>query len=231
MTLKNFYGLKRIEKKIGVLKSIFDLYVKKELVGYLKFGKIVGVKKLIEYLAINNGQKIKHEEAACKCSLKQHRVKEYIEILKETFLVAAIRPFFTNKNKELVKIPKIYFLDNGVRNFFINNFNKVELRNDSGFLFESFVLQELTKSGLDNIKFWQDKQKHEVDFIADLISKQTPIEIKFKEKLKQNDFIGLNTFLANYNPKKAYLINTGEQKDKGKIKIRLPFNLNKSITP
>jgi len=219
------------EKKIGVLKSIFDLYVKKELVGYLKFGKIVGVKKLIEYLAINNGQKIKHEEAACKCSLKQHRVKEYIEILKETFLVAAIRPFFTNKNKELVKIPKIYFLDNGVRNFFINNFNKVELRNDSGFLFESFVLQELTKSGLDNIKFWQDKQKHEVDFIADLISKQTPIEIKFKEKLKQNDFIGLNTFLANYNPKKAYLINTGEQKDKGKIKIRLPFNLNKSITP
>ncbi len=219
------------EKKVNVLKSIFDLYAKKELVGYLKFGKIVGVKKLMEFLAINNGQKIKCEEAAYRCSLKQYQVKEYLEILKETFLITPIRPFFTNKNKELVKIPKIYFLDNGVRNFFINNFNGVKLRSDSGFLFEGFVLQELIKSGFGNIKFWQDKQKHEVDFVADQISKQTPIEIKFKEKLKQSDFIGLNVFMANYNPKKAYLINTGVQKSKGKIRIKLPFNLNKNLAP
>lgn len=217
------------EKKVDVLKSIFDLYVKKELVGYLKFRKIVGVKKLIEYIATNNGQKIKYEEAAYKCSLKQYEVKEYIEILKETFLVTLVRPFFSNKNKELIKIPKIYFLDNGVRNFFVNNFNKVELRNDSGFLFEGFVLQELTKTGFDNIKFWQDKQRHEVDFIVDLISRQIPVETKFKEKLKQSDFIGLNTFLEDYNIKKAFLINLSMQKNNKKIKMKLPFNLNKSI--
>ncbi|MBU2100875.1 ATP-binding protein, partial [Candidatus Micrarchaeota archaeon] len=217
------------EKKVDVLKSIFDLYVKKELVGYLKFGKIVGVKKLIEYIATNNGQKIKYEEAAYKCSLKQYEVKEYIEILKETFLVTLVRPFFSNKNKELIKIPKIYFLDNGVRNFFINNFNKVELRNDSGFLFEGFVLQELIKTRADNIKFWQDKQRHEVDFIVDLISRQIPVETKFKEKLKQSDFIGLNTFLENYNIKKAFLINLSMQKNNKKIKIKLPFNLSKNI--
>ncbi|MFH1588051.1 MAG: ATP-binding protein [Candidatus Diapherotrites archaeon] len=215
------------EKKVIVLESIFDLFVKKELVGYLKLGKMLGIKKLIEYLAINNARKIKYDEAAVKCSLKEYEVKEYLEILKEVFLINIVRPFYSNKNKELVKIPKTYFLDNGVRNFFINNFNKINLRNDSGFLFEAFVLQELIKSGQSNIKFWQDKQKHEVDFIIDLISRQIPIEVKFKEKLKHSDFIGLNTFIENYKTKENYLINLEVQKKKEKINLKLPFNLNK----
>ncbi len=215
--------------KIKILKSIFDLYVKKELVGYLKFGKILGVKKLIEFLAVNNGQKIKYEETADRCSLKQYEVKEYVEILNETFLINIIKPFYTNKNKEIVKIPKIYFLDNGVRNFFINDFNELKLRNDSGSLFEGFVMQELLKGGVDNLKFWQDKQKHEVDFIIDLISRQIPIEIKFKKKLKYEDFIGLNTFLESHKASKKYLVNIGIQNKIKKINLVLPFKLKNLI--
>jgi len=49
-------------------------------------------------------------------------VKNYIEILKETFLVSVHPPWFSNRNKELVKMPKIYFSDSGVRNYFIKNF-------------------------------------------------------------------------------------------------------------
>lgn len=213
------------EDKIKVLKSIFDLYVKKELVGYLKFGKILGVKKLIEFLAINNGQKIKYEEVADRCSLKQYEVKEYIEILKETFLINILKPFYKNKNKELVKIPKIYFLDNGVRNYFINDFNDLKLRSDSGFLFEGFVMQELLKLDKGDLKFWQDKQKHEVDFIIDLISRQIPIEVKLKDKLKHKDFIGLNSFLESYKSNEKYLINLGSQIKRNGINLILPFKL------
>ncbi len=220
---------KKSDEKVKVLKNIFDLYVKKELVGYLKLSKILGIKKLIEYLAINNGQKIKYDEVSDACSLKQYEVKEYIEILKETFLIDIIRPFYTNKNKELVKIPKIYFLDNGVRNFFINNFNDTKLRGDSGFLFEGYILQEMIKSGMENIKFWQDKQKHEVDFVIDYINRQVPIEVKYKKKLKSEDFLGLDNFMQEYKIKKCYLFNIGVQKKTGKINIKLPFNLIKIL--
>jgi len=213
--------------KIEVLRSIFDLYVKKELVGYLKFGKVLGIKKLIEYLAVNNCQKIKYDEAADRCSLKQYEVKKYIEILKETFLIQTIRPFFTNKNKEIVKISKVYFIDNGVKNFFTNNFNKIDIREDSGLLFEAFVFQELIKLRFDNLKFWEDKQKHEVDFIIDLINEQIPVEVKFKNKLTKKDLIGLKVFLNNYKKvKKAYLININTRETKDKINIKLPFNLS-----
>lgn len=210
------------EKKIEILKSIFDLYVKKDLVEYLNINNILQVKKLIEFLAINNGQKIKYDEIAELCSLKLKEVKDYLEVLQETYLIYIARPFFTNKNKELVKIPKIYFIDNGVRNFFINHFNPVGLRDDAGFLFEGYVLSELLKSGKESITFWQDKNGHEVDLVLD----NEIVEVKFKTSLKHEDFIGLEAFGRHYkDTKKPYLINLGVQEKKGKITLRLPYSL------
>lgn len=214
------------EEKIEVLISIFDLYIKKDLVEYLRIEKILEVKRLIEFLAVNNGQKIKYEEIAKLTSLNFKDIKRYLEILEETYLIKMLRPFYTNKNKELVKIPKIYFIDNGVRNFFTNNFNQLNLRNDSGFLFEGFVISELLKKGEKNLKFWQDKNDNEVDIIMEK-EKIIPIEVKFKQKLKSEDFRGIETFLKEYPKiKKSYLINLGVQKSSKKTSFLLPYSLN-----
>ncbi len=219
---------KTANDRMEVLKSIFDLYVKKDLVEYLKIEKILKVKKLIEYLAINNGQKTKYEEVSQICALSHEEVNNYIELLRETYLLCILRPFFTNKNKELVKIPKIYFIDNGVRNFFINNFNSIGLRSDAGFLFEGYVISELIKAGIDTefLKFWQDKNKHEVDIIIDNLKNQMPIEIKFKVTLRNEDFIGLKAFSHEYkSTKNLYLINLGVQKKMKGVNVKLPYML------
>ncbi len=217
--------------KIEVFESIFDLYVKKDLVEYLNINKILNVKRLIEILAINHAQKIKFEEIASICALKEYEVKSYIEILKETFLISEVRPYFTSKNKELVKIPKIYFIDNGVRNFFMNQFGNIDNRQDSGFLFESYVLSELTKHGCKNIKFWQDKNNHEVDFIIDKVHKQIPIEVKYKKKLKHEDFVGLRAFIRQYpQTEETFLVNPALQNtqtiEKTTVSLKLPYNLD-----
>jgi len=214
------------EEKMEVLSSIFDLYVKKDLVEYLNMEKILETKKLIEFLAVNNGQKIKYDNLSAITSLKFNEIKRQIEILRETYIIEILRPFYTNKNKEIVKIPKMYFIDNGVRNFFINNFNELTLRNDSGFLFEEFVISELLKKGTRNLKFWQDKNGNEVDIIiegANLI----PIEVKFKQNLKSEDFRGIKAFLKEYSKvKKSYLVNLAVQKTLKKTKFILPYCLN-----
>ena len=218
------------EDKIQVLSSIFDLYAKKDLVEYLKIEKILPVKRLIEFLAVNNGQKIKYEEISKVCSLSYNEAKRYLEILSETYLIREIRPFFTNKNKELVKIPKIYFIDNGVRNYFINNFNDLKLRDDCGFLFEGFILAELIKAKVKNINFWNDKNLEEVDFVIEKNGILIPMEIKFKKDLKTSDFSGLNIFLRNYKKaKKAYLINLNQQEKKRNIHSILPYFIGEEI--
>lgn len=214
------------QEKEQVLESVFDLYVKKDLVEYLKTEKVLVMKKLIDFLAVNNGQKIKYEELSGITSLSFKEVKNYIEILKETYLIEILKPFYTNKNKELIKIPKIYFSDNGVRNYFIKNFNKLNLRNDAGFLFEGFVLGELVKDNKKEIKFWQEKTEDEVDFLINFI----PIETKFKKTLKSEDFKGIDSFFKRYpKTKKGYIININSQLKKGKIILILPYKLGEII--
>lgn len=214
-----------IEEKKEKLNNIFDLYAKKELVEYLSIQNILGVKKVIEYLAINNGQKIRYEEVADRCNITVYEVKQYIEVLKETFIIQELRPFYTNKNKELVKMPKIYFIDNGVRNYFINNFNKTNLRADTGFLFEGHIASELIKQGRKTLKYWQNKQKKEVDIIIDEISKQTAIEIKYKTKIKKEDKKNLKKFKETYPETELKLISLETQKKEENIELKLPYKI------
>jgi predicted AAA+ superfamily ATPase len=92
-----------------------------------------------------------------------------------------------------------------------------------------FVLFELLKRGVktDIIKFWQDKNRHEVDIVLDFISAQIPIEIKYKENLKSDDFLGLKAFCNLYPEAHApFLINPDRQKQKKECEIILPYDLS-----
>lgn len=209
-------------KKPQILANIFDLYVKKDLVEYLSITKILHVKKMIEFLAINNGQKIQYSEISQLTSLQIPTVKNYLEILQETYLIQEIRPYFTNKNKELAKIPKIFFLDTGVRNYFIKTFTQPHLRADIGFLFETFIFTEILKQDISQeIKFWNNKNLQEVDFVIQKSSSLIGLEVKFKETLKKVDYSGIKAFTNDYPNAKTYVINLTIQDNAH----RLPFYL------
>ncbi len=211
------------KNKKEILASIFDTFIKKDLVDYLNIKEILGVKKLIQYLAINNGGKLNIKDISQQLNLKREQIENYLEVLEETFILKRIIPFFTNKNKEIVKAYKEYFIDPGVRNYFCNNFNEMSKRNDTGFLFETFILGEILKSSAYEIKFWQDKQNHEVDFIVDKVNEQIGIEVKFKEKLKSEDYKGLKHIKGKV---KSCLIVNLMQQDKKHI---LPFSIKNAL--
>lgn len=198
--------------KIGkqeILESIFDLYVKKELVDYLKIEKIQQAKVLIEQIAVNHGAIANYATYGQRAGLDAKTVKNYLDILQETFLIKILKPYFSNKNKELTKAPKLYFLDNGVRNYFVNNFEALRLRNDAGALFEGFYLAELLKRGEpgDHLKYYRTKSQSEIDIIVDRISQVIPIEIKYQQNLNQPGFSALQTFMNNYNLEEGYVVN------------------------
>jgi len=173
-----------------VFSSIFDLFIKKDLVDYLKIEKIKNAKLLIQALAVNNGCETKYNALAQMSGIDEKTVRNYIELLKETFLISVHLPWFTNKNKEIIKMPKIYFLDNGVRNYFINNFNSPQVRNDTSFLFEGHVISELIKGGIqaESIKFWRTKTQTEIDIslLIRTVSKyllKSSINLKFLHRI------------------------------------------------
>lgn len=239
-TLNNYYKLleefmvfwwypevvleKDIKEKQKILASIFDLFIKKDLWEYLKLEKIKIANDILKYIAVNNWNKIKYEEIAKIANISVHIIKNYIEILKELFIFIELKPYFTNKNLELVKIPKIYFIDNWVRNYFIKNFIELEFRQDKWALFEWFFIQELLKKWLEieTIKYWNDKNKREVDVVIDNVTDLEAYELKFQKNVKSDDLTWLKAFKNIYSIN-WYIVNLDIQESKSWINFILPF--------
>ena len=79
------------EKK-DVLTSIFDLYVKKDLVDFLKIEKVSHARKLIRHLAVNHGQETSYSHLAQVAGINEKTARNYVDILKETFIVTVHPP-------------------------------------------------------------------------------------------------------------------------------------------
>ena len=84
---------------------------------------------------------------------------------------------------------KIYFYDNGVRNALISAFNPLELRNDTGTLWENFMMTELLKKDLYSKNFahrwfWRNKQQQEIDLVHEVDGVYTAYEFKWNDKKK-----------------------------------------------
>ena len=219
------------DRKFMVLESIFDLYFKKDIIELMKIDDIEKLKKCLKIIAADQGQLTNYSNISREIGSSIREVKEYLEIFKGTYILFCLSPFFSNKHKEIVKTQKYYFWDNGIRNYFLKNFQDINSRADSGFLFESFVAGEINKqkSALQNLKFWRSKNQQGVDLIIENQSNLTPIEVKFKTSHTSKDFLGLKAFMKTYNTNKGLLISLAGRQDKNigdkTIICRNPFNL------
>ncbi len=77
-----------------------------------------------------------------------------------------------NRRKEIARKEKIYFYDTGIRNAILGSFQKLELRNDAGPLFENFMIIErqkyLESRGQNpNRWFWRTHDQKEIDYLEE----------------------------------------------------------------
>ncbi len=165
-------------------EKIFDLlnsYLRKDIREQMGIEDTILFKKVLEFLGITIGNLLNIASIAREFGSNYNKIKNYIDIAGETYILDFIRPYFKNRIKEIIKNPKIYFEDNGIRNFLIKNMNtELNLRTDFGSLVENFVYNEIKKQ-LDiysEIKFWRNKNDTEIDFIIIKNKKLLPIEVK-----------------------------------------------------
>ena len=179
-----------LELKKIMLEDIAVSYVKKDIAdaGIRNIEKYFA---LLKILAEQTGQLVNAQELANTLNLAGKTAEEYLYVMKKSYHIALIKPFFKNMRKELTKMPKVYFYDSGLRNFLLGNFEKIGIRPDKGACLENIVFREflVKTSSVDKIKFWRTQDKKEVDFIID---RKEAFEIKtnFKKKdaKKYDDF-------------------------------------------
>lgn len=202
------------EIKQQVLRSIFDAYLLKEIKDLLSLATDEKLLQLTGLLATQIGGMVNYNELGNAVGLTYPKLKNHLQILRKTFVLETIRPFFSNKRTEIVKTPKVYFIDAGFRNYRLNDFRSISLRNDRGNLVENFVYRALQRRyfniGNTQIKYWRTKNKAEVDFVIDRPGNIVPIEVKYSNNPTPGK--SFYSFVRKYKPKKAYILTKGYTK-------------------
>lgn len=181
------------DEKIDLLRDLAVSYIKKDVLeSKLQYeDKFYHILKI---LAFNAGGLLNANELANTLGITKKAVDHYLAIMRKSYHISTISPFYNNIRKELTKMPKVFFNDLGLRNYFCNNFQAVKLRDDKGELCENFFfIQMLSKFYLDDIRFWRTINKNEVDFV---IKEKFAFEIKYNARnISRSKY---KKFLENY---------------------------------
>ena len=141
------------------------------------------LEKILRALALQLGSEVSYSELSGLVGLDKTTVETYIRILEQSFIVFRLPPYSTNRRNEMKKQNKVYFWDNGIRNAVINKFNPIELRTDTGALWENFFISERMKylrnhRSANTSWFWRTYQQQEVDYIEERATGLLAAEIK-----------------------------------------------------
>jgi predicted AAA+ superfamily ATPase len=168
------------EAKIEKLDSIATSYIQKDIREVGKIANLKAYNDLLQYLAVNLGAQFNLSSARATVGISDQTLKKYLDLLCETFIVAELPPFFTNKNKEISKSKKIFFHDTGIRNLQIRNFNRADLRTDLGPLYENYVFTALDrrKDIVTANYFYRTQVQTEIDFVVERESCFSLFEVK-----------------------------------------------------
>ncbi len=197
------------DNRDAYLKELARSYSYKDVLTYQNIRNHDALIKLLQALALQAGNEVSYNELSNLLGIDKKTVENYVQILEKAFIIFRLTSFNTNMRNELKRLRKIYFYDTGIRNALINNLNPLNLRQDTGALWENYIISErikfLKNSGIDRRNyFWRSLSKQEVDYIEEEAGSIYGFEIKWKEDRLRVP----KPFLDAYPHAKCFLINS-----------------------
>lgn len=161
--------------------------------------KLTELPKFARLLAEHSGQLVNYSQFGAGINVSHKTGQRYVGLLEQVFLIATVRPWFTNALKRIVKTPKLHFLDSGllatVRGL---SFDRVKAdRSTFGALLESFVFAEVLKlMTASDLRLtphhFRDRDGREVDIVLERDDGMLAgIEVKSSATVKAGDFGGV----------------------------------------
>lgn len=149
------------------LKSYVTTYIKEEIQAEALTRNLGAFQRFLSVAAQSNAQVIEFANISRECSVPASTVKEYYQILEDTLLGFFLWPYDRNERKK--SRPKFYFFDCGVARALQNRLNDPPTQGERGFLFETWLVNELIRirdyHGKEHqFSFWR-KRNREVDII------------------------------------------------------------------
>ena len=202
------YLEQEIKQKEEILNSIKNGYLLKDVLEFDLQKDSIFILNLLRLIAFQIGHDISYSEIASRLQVNVRTVQRYLNILEKMFIIFSLPGFSRNMRNEFTKTPRYYFWDNGIRNALIANLNPINIRNDSGQLWENYCISERQKflsfnRITANRFFWRTYTQKEIDYIEERGGSLYAYEMKYSGKSSKVPAV----FMENYPGSKFMEIN------------------------
>lgn len=196
-------------RSLETLKSIAGSYLFKDILMIDRIRNTGLIETLLKALALQVGGEVSINELSRLTGADRGTIEKYTRILEDAFIIFRLSGFNRNVRTELRKSKKFYFWDNGIRNALIGNFNPIDSRNDTGALWENYLVSERlkllrTREEIVFTYFWRTTLQQEIDLIEERQGAFSAFEMKYNPKQKA---IIPQTFLDNYKIAETAIVN------------------------
>lgn len=159
-------------------------------------------------MALQIRSEVSYFELAQTVGVDKNTVEKYIDLLEQVFIVFRLNGLNRNVRNELKKSKKVYFYDNGIRNVILGNYIPLDKRNDTGALWENYLIAERKKAlSYQNFYghsyFWRTTQQQKIDYIEEIDGSFEAFEFKWNPSAKATF---PKPFLENYPIQKTQII-------------------------
>ncbi len=174
-------------RKEEYLRDIVNAYLLKDILavdGVKNAGKM---HELLRLIAFQVGGEVSYEELGRRLGMSKNTVERYLFLLEKVFVVYRVGAFSCNLRKEVTKAGKWYFCDNGIRNAVIGAFAPLSLRQDTGALWENYLISERRKNAFNaasplDCRFWRTYDGQEIDLVCESSGALSAYEFKWGDK-------------------------------------------------
>ncbi len=194
-------------------------YINRDIRGLFPRLNIHNFRRFLTLLAQHSGHQLNMSNMARVLEISVSTIKDYLDIIHQTFLWRNLEPYTKNALKKVQKANKGFFRDQGVLHHLlkIQDLDQLLLHPVAGFSFESFVIEEIIR-GLQSTmatqldySYYRTVDKSEVDLIVEGAFGVIPIEIKLGSVIKKQALRGLENFIADMQCSYGIIVNRGKR--------------------
>ena len=173
----------------------------------------------IQALIHHSGKAINRSDIGRALEVSSVTVREYLDILHNTFLWRNLQSYDKNTLKKVQKMPKGFFRDQGLLHHLlkIGSLDTLLVHPVAGFSFEAFVVEEiirglqcLLKPGID-FYFYRTQDRSEIDLIIEAPFGLIPVEVKLGHTVNRRMLTALENFIAETPATFGILVNNAEK--------------------
>lgn len=183
-------------------RSYVATYLERDLRNMIQIQDLTRFDTFLRLLAGRVGQLVNYSALASDVGVTSTTIKSWISILKASYILFELPPWFANIRKRLVKSPKLYFVDTGLAAWLLGLESSEQVERDPlrGALYENLLIMETVKRIMNNGKqpqlyFYRDDKGNGVDLLASSAGRAFhAIEIKSAATFQPEFIKGLKAF-------------------------------------